>query len=162
MKKGSLILLTVLLVTLLFVLVSAVSAKPDSAAPIECVLDIAYDEHAPGDFYWLGTVTGCSIEGTVEFRENEAREYYETGNMAHFFEVFTIYPDSGGEIHGFNNGIWNFSNFNFRAQGRVTKASEEWAYLEGSKYHEMGTTGNPEDPLPLEAPDGMMRIVPAK
>ena len=161
MKKGSLIPIAVLMVALLFVLISVVSARSDQSAVIECVIDIAFDEY-PDGFYWQGPVTGCSLEGTIEFRENEERPYYETGNMAHFFEKFTIYPDSGGEIYGKNWGVWNFSTFKFRANGWVRETSPEWAHLVGAKYHEMGTTSPPPpEPGPIYAPGGTAKLVPA-
>jgi hypothetical protein len=160
MKKGTLIVLTVLMVALLFVLTSAVSAKPNESGSMECVLNIAYDEYAPEDFYWLGTVTGCSIAGTIKFWEEDLN--YVVGKTEHFFEVFTIEPDSGGVINGRDEGVWNFSTFKFRANGCVTDASEEWAHLVGNKYHEMGTTSNPDEGLPITAPGGMMRLAPAE
>lgn len=163
MKKVSLIPVTVLMVALSFVLISVVSAQSDQSALIECTIDIVVDEWEDG-IYWRGPVTGCSLEGTVQFHENPDRLFTPNGTMAHFYELFTIYPDSGGHITGYNNGIWNFANFNFRAQGFVTDASDEWAHLIGAKYHEMGTTSDPgpEFALPIYAFDTHMTIVPAK
>lgn len=161
MKKGSLILITVLMVALLFVLISAVSAG--SSAPIECVLDITYDEYEPEVFYWFGTLSDCDLAGTIRF-DAVPEEYAEPGKTLHFVEEFTIHPNSGGEIKGKNWGVWNFSTFKFRANGWVRETSPEWAHLVGAKYHEMGTTtpyyGEPED-IPIYAPDGAMRLVPA-
>lgn len=163
MKKGTLIVVTVLMVALLFVLTSAVSAEPNEPGPIECVLDITLDNYSDG-IYWKGTVTGCSIAGTIRFDEDSSIESYDVGQSRHFFEVFTIKPYSGGEIHGKNAGVWNYSTFKFRANGCVFKASAEWAHLVGSRYHEMGTTFSPgPDDLPIETlPGGMMRLAPAE
>ena len=162
MKKGSLILIIVLMVALLFASISAVSAQPGASVPIECVLDITYDEYSPGEFYWDGTVTGpeCSVEGTIRF-DAVPEEYFDAGKTTHFAEEFTIEPYSGGVIYGKNLGVWTFSTFKYRANGWVTDATAEWAHLVGFKYHESGTTSNPADGFPLTAPDGMMKMVPA-
>lgn len=161
MKKRSLKLIAVLIVALLFVPFSAVSAE--SNAPIECVLDITYDEWEPGVFYWLGTLDDCDLAGAIKF-EAVPEEYAEPGKALHFVEEFTINPNSGGWIKGKNGGVWNFSTFKFRANGWVRETSPKWAHLVGAKYHEMGTTtpyyGEPDD-LPILAPDGAMRLVSA-
>jgi hypothetical protein len=162
-EKVSLISGTVLIVALLFVLISVVSAQSDQSAVIKCTADIVADEWKDG-VYWRGPVSGCSLEGTVQFHENPDRDFTPNGTMAHFYELFTFYPDSGGYISGYNNGIWNFRNFNFRAQGFVTDASDEWAHLIGAKYHEMGTTTDPgpDFALPIVATGTNSTIVPAK
>jgi hypothetical protein len=161
MKKGSLKLTAVLIFALLLVPISAVSAG--SNAPIECVLDITYDEYEPGVFYWDGTLSDCDLAGTIRF-DAVPEEYAEPGKALHFVEEFTIHPNIGGEIKGKNWGVWNFSTFKFRANGWVRETSPEWAHLVGAKYHEMGTTspyyGDPDD-LPIKAPDGAMKLVPA-
>jgi hypothetical protein len=79
----------------------------------------------------------------------------------HFVEEFTIWPSDGGEIYGKDWGVWNMTTFKFRAQGWVTDASDEWAHLVGSRYHEIGVTSNPDDGLPITAPDGQMHIAPS-
>lgn len=160
MKKKWLVLIFVLAL-LATVSISVVSAK--SNRPIECVLDITYDEYEPGVEYWLGTLADCELEGAIKFVA-VPEEYAEPGKALHFVEEFTIWPDSGGEIYGKNWGVWNFSTFKFRANGWVRDASEEWEHLIGSKYHEIGTTspyfGRPED-LPITAPDGKSRFAPS-
>lgn len=159
MNKGLLKLITVLIVALLFMPISAVSAE--SNAPIECELNIIYDQYEPGVFYWLGTLSGCILEGTIRF-DAVPDEYAESGKVLHFVEEFTIHPDKGGEIKGKNWGVWNFSTFKFRANGWVRETSPGWADLVGAKYHEIGTTtpyyGQPED-IPIYALDGAMRLV---
>jgi hypothetical protein len=161
MSKRSLPLITVLMVAFLFVSSSAVAAQPGGSGTIECVLDITYDDYGDG-IYWSGTVTGseCSVEGTIRFDAVPA-EYFNAGKTVHFVEEFTIEPYSGGVIKGKNWGVWNLSTFKFRANGWVREASDEWAHLVGSPYHEMGRTSNPGDGLPITAPDGQMRIVPS-
>ena len=145
MKRKSLILIMVLMIALLFSSITAASAKPNASPLIKCVVDI--QTSPPGvKPDWYGTIEGeeCSIAGTVTF--NETDENFDAGKSGHFFEEFTIKPYSGGEIHGEDNGVWNFSTFKFRANGRVTGASEEWADLVGYKFHEMGRTTDPFDP----------------
>jgi hypothetical protein len=135
----------------------AVAARPSAAGTIECVLDITYN-----GLFWLGTVSGpeCSVAGTIRF-DAVPEEYSYPGKTMHFVEEFTIRPDAGGVIYGKNWGVWNMSTFKYRAQGWVREASDEWAYLVGSQYHEMGKTSNPDDGLPLLAPDGKMKIAPS-
>jgi hypothetical protein len=156
MKKRSLLLMTVLMVALLSTSITAVSAKPGAAGPVECVVDIAVDPSV-GDF-WSGTVTGCSLAGKIEFVEKPTN--YVVGKTEHFFESFTIWPTGGGEIHGDDAGVWNFSTYKFRANGWVTDASEKWAYLVGYKFHEVGITSNPDE-LPITASGVRMKLVPA-
>jgi hypothetical protein len=161
MKKRSLLLITVLMVAFSFVSSSAVAAQPSGSGTIECVLDITYDNYGDG-FYWYGTVTGseCSVEGTIRF-DAVREEYFDAGKTMHFVEEFTIEPSSGGVIKGKNWGVWNLTTFKFRAYGWVREASDEWAHLVGSHYHEMGRTSNPADGIPITAPDGKMRIAPS-
>jgi hypothetical protein len=161
MKKRLFVLLIVLML-LATASILTVSAKSDG--PIDCVLDITWAEHDPGSgiFYWDGTLADCELEGKIRF-DAVSEEYAESGKALHFVEVFTIWPDSGGEIYGKNWGVWNFSTFKFRANGWVRDASEQWEHLIGSKYHEIGTT-SPYfgGPGPIFAPDGDMKLVPAK
>ena len=156
--KKNLFVLMIVLALLATVSISAVSAEP--TAPIECVLDITYDEYESGVFYWLGTLADCELAGTIKFVAVD-EEYAFPGKTMHFVELFTIKPDIGGEITGKNWGVWNFSTLKFRANGWVLDASPEWEHLVGAKYHEMGTTTNPEY-LPIFAPDGAMRLVSAE
>ena len=158
MKKRSLKIIVVLIVMFLFVPILVVSAE--SNAPVECVLDITYAEYEPEVFYWLGTLADCELAGTIKFVAVD-EEYAFPGKTMHFVELFTIKPDIGGEITGKNWGVWNLSTLKFRANGWVLDASQEWEHLVGAKYHEMGTTTNPEY-LPIFAPDGAMRLVPAE
>ena len=161
MKKRWLILTVALMVSLFLSSFSAVSAEPNE--PIECIMDIVYDGHQPGEFYWYGPVSGCSLEGHIRFDADLERPSYFEGNTLHFFEEFTIYPASGGEIYGENAGVGDFfKRFKFRANGWVTDATPEWAHLIGSKTFEMGTSSNPAEGLPITAPGTLLRIVPAE
>ena len=137
MKKRLLIMMIVLMLTLLFSSITAVSAQPNK--PIACVVDLTFDPDVNNNC-WLGTVSGCDIAGDITICELPP---YFVGKTEHFFEEFTIEPSSGGEIRGVDAGVWNFTTFNFRANGWVTDASEGWEYLVGYKLHEMGTTSDP-------------------
>jgi hypothetical protein len=146
---------------LLFTSISVVSAEPNEPGTIDCILDITYDVY-PDGAYWKGTVSGpeCSVEGTIKFFA-VGEEYFDAGKTTHFVEEFMIEPYSGGFIKGKNWGVWNFSTFKYRANGWVKETSPQWEYLVGAKYHEMGTTSALADGLPLTAPDGKAKIVPA-
>jgi hypothetical protein len=159
MNKRSLKLIAVLILTLMLVPMSVVSAG--SSGPYECVLDITYDEYEPGVFYWLGTLSDCDLAGTIRF-DSVDEEYAYAGKTMHFVEEFTIWPYIGGEIKGKNWGVWNFSTFKFRANGWIRETSPQWADLVGAKYHEIGTTTPfTGSEIPIEAPDGAMKLVPA-
>ena len=151
MKKRSLILIMVLMLTLLFLSITAVSAQPNK--PMACVVDIAYD---PGvDPCWQGTVSDCPIAGDITVCENPAPVF--RGKTEHFFEEFTI--DTGkGVIKGIDAGVWNFSTFKFRVNGWVTSADGDWAYLVGYKLHEMGTTSDPAAGMPVIASNVAMTL----
>ncbi|MCB8920536.1 MAG: hypothetical protein H6662_03040 [Ardenticatenaceae bacterium] len=157
MKKGLLMLITALVITLLFASFSTVAAEPN--APILCFVDMEYN----GD-HWEGEVHECSLKGNIRFDPDPDNPSYLAGKTLHFFELFTIEPDSGGVIQGNTVGVGHlYEPFHFRANGWVTNATEPWTGLIGNKYFEMGTSTDPLDPLiPLTVEDMTMRIVPAQ
>ena len=162
MNKKTLLLAVVLTAVLLFVSLPPVSAEPGA---IECDLDITYDKHAPGQWYWLGEVSGpdCSVAGEIAFYA-VPEEYSFAGKTVHFVENFVITPYSGGKIFGKNYGVWTLSTFKYRANGWVLDASPEWQHLIGYKYHEMGVTSTDTSntpPDPIYAPGGWAILVPA-
>lgn len=165
MNKKTLISAVVLTAVLLLVALTAVLAMPDKpgkAGAMNCVLDITYDVHEVGeDPFWLGTLTGprCDVEGTIEFYK-VPDEYIYGDEYMRFVESFVIRPYAGGELHGKNYGLWDLSNFDFWANGRVHVTTEEWDQLVGYTYSESGTTSNPADGLPITAPDGSSELVP--
>lgn len=161
MNKNLLILIILLTAALLLTSISVVSAKPNEPGTIDCVLDITYDVYEDGT-YWKGTVEGpeCSVAGTIKFFAVD-EEYFDAGKTTHFVEEFIIEPYSGGFIEGKNWGVWNFSTFKYRANGWIKETSPQWEHLIGAKYHEMGTTSDLADGLPLTAPGGQAKIVPA-
>jgi hypothetical protein len=95
----------------------------------------------------MGDITG-GITGTCYFWETERN--YIVGSVMHFFEDF--YIDLGdGWVSGYDNGIWNFATFKYRAHGWITDASENYAHMIGCKFYEEGVTSNP-DVLPIIGP----------
>ncbi len=106
---------------------------------IVCDAFITYDS-SPGidDPHWIGTLKGGALDGAkIEFWEKS--DNYLAGKTEHFFEKMLI-TIGGDTISGDDAGVWNFSTFKFRANGRVTDATGPWAYLVGYKMHEMGFT----------------------
>ena len=168
MKKKWLILTVGLMVSLFLASSSAVSAEPNK--PIECRIDIAYDAHTecPDGWTscWYGPVRDCTLEGLeghIMFVAVRPLDWKQVGNTLHFFEEFTIYTDAG-EIYGENAGIADQKKIKYRANGWVTGTNTtEWEHLVGSKFFEMGTVSVlSEDPPIFDAPDTLMRIVPAQ
>lgn len=157
MKKGLLLLMTALMITLLFASFSTAAAKPNG--PIVCSVDMEYN-----GAYWEGMVRKCSLAGTIRFDPDPENPSYVAGKTLHFFELFTIEPNSGGVIQGNTVGVGHlYKPFQFRANGWVTDATEQWSHLVGNKYFEMGTSTDPLDPsIPLTANDMVMRIVPTQ
>jgi hypothetical protein len=157
MKKVVLLLVTMVLAALLFASSPEVSASPPyPPGTIECEIDTAYDGN-PG-IVWSGTISGCILAGAWETRPSSPSE--PLGQTLHFFETFTIWPTSGGEIHGVDQGVWNFSTLKFRVNGWVTYASPEWEHLVGYKFHQSGTTSDPTA-LPITVEDSPARFAPA-
>lgn len=154
MKK---VMAPTIVAALVLLATSGAAVPAQTSKPIACVIDIQFDcvqmcsdENEPNcwDCAWRGPITGCSLTGgTIEFREQPQNRW--PGKTEHFFEKFIIYAPGGGTISGDNAGVWNFATFKFRANGRVTEASPEWAHLAGAKFHEMGTTSDPATTWPI-------------
>lgn len=123
---------------LALVFTSAPVASAQESEPLRAEMEISIDLSVPSaDIHWEGPLTG-DIEGAIEFWEHWD-ENYVVGGTEHFFETFIITTDHG-TITGVDAGVWNFATFKFRANGWVTEATGDWAYLVGYKMHEMGTT----------------------
>ena len=137
---------SVAVLVLLLTSASTPSTATRSNNPISCVIDIQFD-CVDGDCAWRGPITGCILSpGTIEFRETPLNRV--AGKTEHFFEKFIIYAP-GGTISGDDAGVWNFATFKFRANGWVTAASTPYADLVGAKFHEMGTTSDPDSTWPI-------------
>ncbi len=91
--------------------------------------------------HWEGTLTG-DIEGEIIVALQEATF---PGTTEHFYETWVI-TTSDGTIEGYDNGVWSFVTFKFRANGRITAATGSLEHLEGCNVHFLGTTT--EFPVP--------------
>jgi len=151
-RKSITRVMTIALLTFTVLTLTIVSAPTVSAKTLKCdeiirvnVWDTPGPNHPDVYVYWKGEITG-GITGTCYFWETDKN--YVVGNTEHFFEEF--YIDLGnGWVSGHDQGVWNFATFKYRANGWVTAASENYAYLIGCKFHEEGTTTNPDAGLPI-------------
>lgn len=131
---------TLLLVAV--VTLAAAMAVPAAAADTPMQLRFHESIVCCGEGAWVGTVTG-DLEGAVRFDGDPAHEGWGQGAAWHFYEVFTISPSGGGFIVGTDAGVYNLKTGMYMANGRVTSASPEYAYLIGYKFHELGVTTDP-------------------
>jgi hypothetical protein len=131
---------------LLMALMPTVAAKT-----LKFEANIAYNDYGeagphpehPETEYWMGEITIGDVTGTCYFWETPRLRI--VGKVEHFFEDFNI-TFADGWISGYDNGVWNFATFKFRASGRVTDASSAYADWIGCKFFEIGNTNNPFDP----------------
>jgi len=145
-RKAIATMVITLFLTLAVMALPLVSVSAQPMKPLRCEMELTFDLGLP-DPHWIGTVTG-DIEGTIEFWEFWDQNYV-VGKTEHFFERFLITTDGGDTIEGFDQGVWNFgTTFKFRANGWVTEASGDWAYLVGYKMFEIGMT-SPFPPSPV-------------
>jgi hypothetical protein len=87
---------------------------------------------------WYGHVVG-DINGRIAFWEDPPKGPNERSVAAHFFELFTFLPDTGGWIVGYDDGHWSQWT-KFHASGFVTAASPGLAGMVGYRFFEMGVT----------------------
>jgi hypothetical protein len=147
MKKSILCLIMLMAFTL--AAVPVVIAHP--IQPLRAVADLTFDW---GVGTWTGTITG-DIEG--EFEVTPAWAIFPGGDPAalpppgmteHFGENWVI-TTSVGTIEIYDEGVWTFNTFKFRANGRVTDATGAYEYLIGAKVHIMGSTTALDPPTPV-------------
>ena len=130
-------------VALLLTSGGVLAAQSNGPKIIKCDQFIAVYSTDP-EPHWRGTLSNCALDGAqVHYFGSSTKTGWESGKVAHFYEDFVILPESGGYIKGYDDGLWTFSTWKFRAEGRVTEASPEWSHLVGYKFHEMGTTDDP-------------------
>jgi len=128
-------LIVLLALAFTLVLVPAVSAQP--MKPLRCglVLELIFVDGVPD--HWEGTVTlPGDIDGSITVTPSEA-SYNRPQTLEHFLETWVIETDDGS-IWGFDEGIWSLKTLKWMANGRVTAATESWAYLAGCKVHVSG------------------------
>ena len=139
MRKLLAIALAAVLV-LLFTSGGVLAAQSNGPKIIKCDQFIAvYSTDSPQ--HWRGNLSNCVLD-KADVHYYGQPESWESGKVAHFHEHFVISRD-GDSISGYDDGLWNFSTWKFRAEGRVTEATGKWSYLVGYKFHEMGTTDDP-------------------
>ena len=136
LRKTAVATLVVCMVALVFASVPVAAVPPSDSEPLRCDMAATLDL-SQADAHWVGPVTGCDIQGTMEVFETPAN--FIVGNSEHFFETFTI-TTSTGVISGVDKGVWDFNTFKFRANGWITDATDDWSYLMGYKLHESGYT----------------------
>ncbi len=135
-----------LIILLMLVPLSVASAKGKSLR-FETTYSFALGSKDPEDgrdLIWAGTVSG-TFEGDMEWWM-----YFpggvDTGKVNHWEDAkWIIYPDDGDE-ESFIMGLeWGSTTWipggeraNWRANGRVTDASEGYAYLIGRPMHDGG------------------------
>lgn len=141
MKKG----MTAVVAATMFalVLVSTPVGASDDDETLTAVLRLSIDMGAcgpapPNDCFWSGTIEGA-INGNIEIREYWNLMFLP-GNTEHFFEYFKISVGAGSWVSGVDAGVWNMGTQKFRANGEITDASADLAYLIGYHLHEMGYT----------------------
>jgi hypothetical protein len=134
-------------------------SSPPQLKSITCDQMISIDLSQPGP-HWSGPLTGCELEGTVEYRGTPST--YKEGKIEHFFENFKI-TTKGGIIIGSDKGDWDLTTFKFTADGVVKDATGDWAYLKGYQFHETGTTTQfppPEGTTVINGPSTMSLTAP--
>jgi len=153
-------LVVIVTAALLLMVALAAPAVAQTDKPLNCVVKMATGVEGAPD--WYGTIRG-DINGMIGFSELQGGALNTVnGTTEHFIESWTIWV-GGDTISGVNEGVWSFVNFKFRANGVVTNATGDWAYLVGYRFHELGVT-SPFDPAtgegwPITADGLQLRLV---
>lgn len=146
----------VMAIALLWFAVPATAAPPSSSGTLRFDISIEFTDP---QFYWWGSAQG-GINGLVKYEGNpdDPNWFGGVSPAAHFHEVFTICPGFSGApeacttestsyITGVDEGVYLFlsgsGKWHFMANGWVTGASPDYAYLIGYKYFENGWTTDP-------------------
>jgi hypothetical protein len=171
--------LTILLLTFAVMVMPMVSVPTVSARTIKCnmVIEInwwtvkdpdprylaLYANLPPdwsdntGDYwwYWKGTVwfptSQGGVKGTIYWNDYSATTPGKSSNEFYHEWVYIVFDD-GSYISGDVKGLFSPVNWKYRADGWITDASANYAYLIGCKFHQEGVitfkTYSPP-PLPL-------------
>jgi hypothetical protein len=143
-----------LIVLLMLVPLSVASAKGKSLK-FDTTYSFAYgtvdDDPEGRSLVWTGTVSG-TFDGTMEWWMHFPGGT-DTGKVNHWEDArWIIYPNEGGFIEGLEWGSTTWipggERANWRANGRVTDASEGYAYLIGRPMHDGGKVTLPPGELP--------------
>jgi len=134
-RKAIETMVTILFLTFAFLALPLASVSAQPMKPLRCEVSCSIDWGLPG---WKGTVTG-DIEGEITYTLDVSTAWVKD-DIEHFYETWVIVTDEG-TISGFNEGIYMLKNkYMWVANGRVTSATGDWAYLVGCEEHELGTT----------------------
>lgn len=136
MKKSIQYLIVFIAFTL--AIVPTVSAHP--IKPLYCEITLTWS-----GTQWLGSISG-DIDGTfvvtpawATFPGGDPLAFPPPGMTEHFGEDWVI-TTNNGMIEIYDEGVWTFNTFKFRANGRVMVATGDHAYLLGAKVHIIGMT----------------------
>ena len=130
-------------VALLLTSGGVLAAQSNGPKIIKCDQFIAVYSTDP-EPHWRGTsATAPSMELKSTTTDRRRRRAGSPARSHTSTRTSSSIPTSGGFIKGYDDGLWNFSTWKFRSEGRVTEASPEWSHLVGYKFHEMGTTDDP-------------------
>lgn len=144
-------------VTITLTLIPVVSAHP--IKPSYADVDLTFN-WVVGT--WTGTITG-DIEGIFEvtpawaiFPGGDPAALPPPGMTEHFGENWVI-TTAVGTIEIYDEGVWTFNTFKFRANGWVTDATGAYVDLIGAKVQIKGSTTALDPPNPVYG-TGIMRF----
>lgn len=148
MKKAVTVAVVVLM-AFLFTAVPARAASHPGALRFDLSISLTAEQG-----YWWGSLTG-PFTGMVTYKGDPEHTPWGSYYVLHFYEVFTVcigvpvtpsgcQTPSTSYISGVDQGVYLYQNgsgkYHFMAQGWVTDASDDYAYLIGYKYQENGWT----------------------
>ena len=132
MKTKAITKTMTILLALAFTLALAPAVPVQAKKPLKCDVLLEFDWV---EYKWFGTITG-DIEGDVTITPIEA---VFPGSTEHFKETWVI-ETAVGDISLYQKGVWSFKTFKFKANGMVTAATGDWAYLVDARVHVRGVT----------------------
>ncbi len=150
MKSLTVLLALVMVLAFILVPVPIASATVDDTLKCELYIELNWDWVGFGGsspYTWIGTVQG-DINGEIFISLARMPDFF--GKTEHFYEIWVIETDDGETITGYDEGVWRFANYKWVANGEVTGATGDWAYLVGYNMHYSGVTT--EFPVPPGTP----------